>query len=270
MNLRNKVIGLITDFGIKDPYVAIMKAIILNINPCVTIVDISHDIEKFNTIEASFILASAIKHFPKNTIFVVVVDPGVGSERKALIIRTRNHILVGPDNGVLVNAAIEDGVECVYEITNKGFFMKPISHTFHGRDVFAPIAAYLSLGVPPEILGKKISFNDIVKPVWFTYRVSEDRVEGYFVYFDGFGNASTNIPANKVGWLKYGSKVKIIVHNKATLETRFLRFFGEVGAGGTLLLVNSFGFLELAVNLGSAKKKYNLKYGDKVVIEKME
>lgn len=270
MNLRNKVIGLITDFGTKDPYVAVMKAVILNINPYVTIVDISHDIEKFKIVEASFILTSAIKYFPKNTIFVVVVDPGVGSERKALIIRTRNHILVGPDNGVLVNAAVEDGVECVYEIFNKDFLMKPISHTFHGRDIFAPTAAYLSLDVPLEVLGRKISFNDIVKPVWFTYKVSEDLVEGHFIYFDSFGNASTNIPANKVGWLKYGSKVKITVYGKVTLETKFLRFFGEVSAGETLLLVNSFGFLELAVNLGSARRKYNLKYGDKVIIEKME
>ena len=269
MGKSQKAIGLLTDFGLKDPYVAIMKAVILNINPNVEIIDVTHDVEKFNIAEASFILASSLKYFPKGTVFVVVVDPGVGSSRKALIIQTENFTLIGPDNGVLVPAAIKDGVKEVYEISNEEFFLKPVSSTFHGRDVFAPAAAYITLGTPPRVLGKKIDFNAIIKPSWSTFKLNKNKVEGYFVYFDGFGNASTNIPAEKVLWLEYGMRVRISIHGKASLTARFLRTYSEVREGETLLIVNSFGFLELAVNKGSARRKYNLKHGDKVTIEKL-
>ena len=269
MGRLRRIIGLLTDFGLKDPYVAIMKAVILNINPNVEIIDISHEVEKFNIAEASFILAASLKYFPRGTVFVVVVDPGVGSSRRALIIQTKNFTFIGPDNGVLVPAAIKDGIKNLYEILNKNFFLKPLSSTFHGRDIFAPVAAYLTLGTPPEILGRKINLNSIVKPSWAKSKISKNKVEGYFVYFDGFGNASTNIPADEVPWLKYGMRIRVNIHDKASLIIRFLRAYSEVEEGETLLITNSFGFLELAVNKGSARRKYNLKYGDKVTIEKL-
>ena len=269
MGRLRKIIGLLTDFGLKDPYVAIMKAVILNINPSVEVIDISHEVEKFNIAEASFILAASLKYFPRGTVFVVVVDPGVGSSRRALIIQTKNFTFIGPDNGVLIPAAIKDGIKNLYEILNKNFFLKPLSSTFHGRDIFAPVAAYLTLGTPPEILGRKIDLNSIVKPSWARSKISKNKVEGYFVYFDGFGNASTNIPADEVPWLKYGIRVRVNIHDKASLIIRFLRAYSEVEEGETLLVTNSFGFLELAVNKGSARRKYNLKYGDKVTIEKL-
>lgn len=265
-----KIIGLLTDFGNKDPYVAIMKAVILGINPSVNIVDISHDVRKFSITEASFMLNVTYRYFPVNTIFTVVIDPGVGSTRRALAVKTSHYIFIGPDNGVLIPAIIDDGVVEIREITNENFMLKPISKTFHGRDVFAISAAYISLGVPLSFLGPKIRLDDLVKVKLAQPIIWDKRAIGCFMYFDSFGNASTNIEIRKVPWLSYGDKVRLTIRDKEIIETIFGKTFSDVKEDEPILLVNSFGFLELAVNKGSAQGKYNLKYKDKVVIERVE
>ncbi len=137
------MITLTSDFGLKDPYVAEMKGVILTINPNATLVDITHEIEKFNVRAAAFALASAAPYFPDGTVHLAVVDPGVGTDRRAIVIQTKKGFFVGPDNGVLVLAAQSQGIEHMYQLSNPKFMMPKVSSTFHGRDIFAPAAAYL-------------------------------------------------------------------------------------------------------------------------------
>ena len=150
------IISLLSDFGLKDPYVSEMKAIILSICPNVTLIDITHEVSKYNIMEGAFILASATPYFPENTVHLAVVDPGVGSKRRPIIVRSKRHLYVGPDNGLLILAAKNDGIINVYHVVNEKYMRKEISSTFHGRDIFAPVSAYLANGVKPEEIGIEI------------------------------------------------------------------------------------------------------------------
>ncbi|MEM2382688.1 MAG: SAM-dependent chlorinase/fluorinase [Desulfurococcaceae archaeon] len=145
-----KLIALMTDFGYKDPYVGVMKGVIKSINSDVEIVDLTHGITRHSVLEAAVNLLVSAKYFPQGTIFVVVVDPGVGSERRALLVETNNYILIGPDNGCLSLLMERDGVKRVFDVSDSQYRLSKISSTFHGRDVFAPIAAWVSRGVPCE------------------------------------------------------------------------------------------------------------------------
>ena len=156
------MITLTSDFGLKDPYVAEMKGVILTINPNATIIDITHDVEKFDIRMGAFMLASAAPYFPKGTVHLAVVDPGVGTERRAILVQTKQGFFVGPDNGVLMLAAKNQGIEHIYELSNPKFMLPKVSATFHGRDIFAPAAAYLDIGVKPAEFGPEIT--DAVMP----------------------------------------------------------------------------------------------------------
>ena len=150
------MITLTSDFGLKDPYVAEMKGVILTINPKASTVDITHDVEKFNIRMAAFMLASAASYFPKGTVHLAVVDPGVGTERRAILVQTNWGFLVGPDNGLLMLAAQSQGIEHIYELSNPTLMLPKASHTFHGRDIFAPAAAYIDIGTKPSEFGSEI------------------------------------------------------------------------------------------------------------------
>ncbi len=156
------MITLTSDFGLKDPYVAEMKGVILSLNPSATIVDITHDIEKFNIRMGAFMLASAAPYFPKSTVHLAVVDPGVGTERRAILVQTKQGFFVGPDNGVLMMAAKKQEIVHTFELSNSKFMLPKVSATFHGRDIFAPAAAYLDIGVKPAEFGSEIT--EIVLP----------------------------------------------------------------------------------------------------------
>src|SRR5512137_319006 len=151
--MRRPIITLLTDFGTRDQYVASMKGVILGINPQCSLVDITHEVRPQDIEEGAFILANAFSSFPKGTIHVAVVDPGVGGPRKPVLLVTRNCFFLGPDNGLLSLAAQADTVKQAIELTNPKFFLPRISATFHGRDIFAPVAAHLSLGTRPAVLG---------------------------------------------------------------------------------------------------------------------
>src|SRR5262244_337958 len=153
---RPPIVSLLTDFGTRDAFVGIMKGVILGINPAVTLVDLSHDIPPQDVTAGALILRSAAAFFPPGTIHVAVVDPGVGSARRALLVETHNAFFVGPDNGLLSLAAPADTVVRIVHLTNAEYFLAARSHTFHGRDVFAPVAAYLSLGRAPEHFGPAV------------------------------------------------------------------------------------------------------------------
>src|SRR5512139_3136461 len=147
------IITLLTDFGLKDPYVASMRGVILSINPKCILVDITHQVDSHDIKEGAFILGQAYSNFPHGTIHLSVIDPGVGSGRKPILVVTENYYFVGPDNGLFTIALCRERVKQVVGLTNQKFFRSEISSTFHGRDIFAPVAAYLSLGVRPESFG---------------------------------------------------------------------------------------------------------------------
>ena len=263
------VITLLTDFGTKDYFVAEMKAVILKINPKAIIVDITHDVEKYNIMNASFILACAYKWFPKGTVHVVVVDPGVGTPRRGIAIKTKNYYFVGPDNGVLMMAALKDGIEKVVEITNKKYMLGEISTTFHGRDIFAPVAAYISLGISLDKIGKQI--HDYIIPNYASPKIiCKNKVEGLIIHIDSFGNIITNINKDiieKIG-LNYYDNVRIIIGNHE-LITKFLPSYGYAKEGDFLTLIDSENFFEISINKGSAARILKVNTGDKVIIEKI-
>jgi len=268
--MGKQIIALLTDFGMKDPYVSAMKAVIKSINPNVDVVDISHDVESFSIFQASFILAGVAKFFPRGTVFVVVIDPGVGTSRRALIVRTcADKVYVAPDNGVLTLIIDQEGLCEAYEITNENFMLKPVSKTFHGRDVFAPAAAYITLGVPLSLFGRKLSASSIKRIKVLKPKYLSNEVVGSLIHFDKFGNAITNIEADMVKWLNIGDQVKIIIDDRLRLSLKYVESFGYVGEGETALIKDSFGLLELVVNKGSAKDKYRLKLGSKIIVSKV-
>jgi len=268
--LAPRVIALLTDFGYADPYVASMKGVILSINGVARIVDVSHGVPKFDIRSASYVLYCAYKYFPEGTVFVVVVDPGVGTERRSIVVKTRRYFFVGPDNGVLIPAARDDGIEKVVNVTNRKYMRREVSHTFHGRDIFAPVAAHISRGVPVDEFGEAIT--DYVVPSFAEPVISGRRAEGEVIYIDGFGNAATNIRVEHVErlGLKYGDEVKVVIEREGEekyYRWRFLPSFGYAGKGRPLLLINSEGFLEIAVNLGNASRELGISIGDRVIVE---
>ena len=195
------MITLTSDFGLKDPYVAEMKGVILTINPQANIIDVTHSIEKFNIREGAFILASAAPYFPKDTIHLAVIDPIVGTERRSILIQTKRGFFVGPDNGVLMLAAQNQGIEHLYELSNPKFMLTKVSSTFHGRDVFAPAAAHLDRGVKPSEFGPEITEAATIKFPSVVRRNSS--LIGEVWHIDDFGNIITNIsqkdlPQNQV------------------------------------------------------------------------
>ena len=261
------VITLLTDFGMRDYFVASMRGVILSINPSVKIVDITHEVPKYNVAKAAFILYSCYKYFPKNTVHVVVVDPGVGTERKPIIIKSRNYYFVGPDNGVLTLAAEDDGIEKVYEISIGKYTRTEISSTFHGRDIFAPIAAYLSLGINVDELGREI--NDYVKLPILKPRVINNIVECCIIYVDSFGNAYTSLRYSDLEKLnlKLYRELEITLKDSVELRVPLVKAYGDVSENSPLALINSEGYLELAVNRGNFAEKFNVREFDKVLIK---
>ncbi len=248
-----KLIALLTDFG-NSEYVGIVKGVIYSINPNVTIVDITHNVDKFNIKQAAMVLYSSYKYFPKGTIFVCVVDPGVGTERRGVIIKTKDYYFIGPDNGIF--SLVED-IDRVIEIDSSLF---KASHTFHARDIFAPIAAYISKGACLLDFGNEV--KDITR-IFGLAKKDRNKIYGEIIYFDDFGNAITNIPASYLN-IEYGRRVKLFKDNNL-YEIRYVKTYGYANEGELVCLIGSNDFLEISVNKGSAKKI--LKDIGKIIIE---
>jgi len=263
------LLTLLSDFGLRDPYVAEMKAVIMSICPQARLVDISHDIEKFNVRMGAFVLASAAPYFPKGTIHVAVVDPGVGTKRRALVVEARQVFFVGPDNGLLMLAAERLGIRRVYEVTNRRFMLSRVSHTFHGRDVFAPAAAHLANGVKPFNFGSVI--HDYVVPRFVKPRLTKSALLGEVLHVDDFGNIVTNISRaefEKTG-IREGAVFGLRLKDKV-VKLRFCSTYGEVPVGKALALIGSHDFLEISSNQGHASKKFGARTGDAFAVLKMD
>lgn len=260
-----KIITLTSDFGLKDPYVAEMKAVILGILPNCSIVDISHLVEKYSVREGAFLLASAVPYFPEGTIHIAVVDPGVGTRRRPIVIETTQGYLVGPDNGVLVLAAESLGIKNVHEITSRQFMLSQVSETFHGRDVFAPAAAHLAKGLDIEELGRRVT--EFVRPRFTIVDQGRDALVGEVLHIDHFGNIITNLLSKEVARFKDGM-VRVELPGTA-LELSLSQTYADVKPQEPLALIGGHNCLEIALNQGSAAKKFSTKTGDRVTISRV-
>jgi S-adenosyl-L-methionine hydrolase (adenosine-forming) len=248
------IITLTTDFGLSDPFVGIMKGVIFGIAPGAQVVDITHDIGSYDVLEGAFLVESAYRYFPEGTVHVVVVDPGVGSARRSIAAAARGHVFVGPDNGVL--SAVLDSE--VYHITNRDLFLKSVSQTFHGRDIFSPVAAHLVKGLPIDAVGPRIL--DFIKKQFPAPRLSGDRVLGTVLRIDKFGNIITNLRRGDLGR-------GFTIHVAGLPITRFYSNFSEAERGQLFALEGSTGFIELALNQGSAADKLKVERGMEIEVE---
>lgn len=250
------IITLLTDFGVADYFVGAVKGAILSRNRAVTLVDISHDVPAHDVESAAFTLLAVYKSFPRGTINLVVVDPGVGSERRPIVVQAAGQLFVGPDNGIFSYVYESDPAAKVFEITNQKYFVESPSPTFHGRDLFGPVAAMLSLGVQVETVGPAVAEPVRLRPL--APEVYPDgSIKGRVIQIDRFGNCITNIRRNDVE-----SPAKVIV-KKQTISD-FRNYFAEKKRSGPFAIWGSAGFLELAVLNGSAAKLLNLSTGAEV------
>ena len=253
------IITLTTDLGLTDAYVAAMKGVILGINPEAKLVDICHTIKPQNIIQAAFVLSRAYPFFPQGTIHVVVVDPGVGTQRRAIILSTKSASFVAPDNGVLSYVTQQSSVWEAVAITRPQFWRSTVSPTFHGRDIFAPVAARLSLGLPLTDFGEVIT-SVAMLPLPQPYQAADGSIIGHVIHIDSFGNLITDINSSDLRRAK--PAVTIGVGNQ--LISGLSRTYAE---GSELLaLIGSDGYLEIAVKEGNASALLDAKVGDEVRI----
>ncbi len=254
------LITLITDFGTRDWFVGTMKAVMLKINPRATVIDITNEIPPGDISAGAFALAASYKFAPKGTVHVVVVDPGVGSARGAIAVETGDYFFVGPDNGVLSWALRREKIRTMRLIKNERFRLKPLSRTFHGRDIFAPVAAHLSKGLQIRMLGPELT--EIVKLPWPEPAKRKNVIKGEIVYIDRFGNAITNIAETDVVPSE-SARAQVQIGRK--LRCALAEFYGSVKAGQPVAVFGSSGLLEIAVNRDSAAKQFGLRVGQKVI-----
>jgi len=256
------IITLTTDFGERDSYVAAMKGVILDICPSVQLVDMTHAVPPQDIAEAAFFLAGAVPHYPPGTIHVVVVDPGVGTQRRPIVVSVLGQYVVCPDNG-LVTALIREEPWEARHITAKRFMRPGPSATFHGRDVFAPVAAHLALGVPIDLVGDRvdtIARLDLEEPSLDP----SGAIRGAVVHVDRFGNLVTNIHQT----LLPDAGAVVVTVGSYSLQG-IQSTYAAVDAGTPLALVGSSGHLEIAVNAGNAANLFAARRGDTVAVFKL-
>lgn len=254
--MRKPILTLTTDFGWSDHYVGAMKGVILSICPQAQIVDISHEVAPYETAEGAFTVSQAYPCFPKGTTHVVVVDPGVGTERRPILMEAVGHCFVAPDNGVLSMIYAQEKHK-VRLISNARYFREPVSHTFHGRDIFAPVAAHVAAGVPPSRMGKII--HDYLRPEFSKPRPTGKRSwAGQILKIDRFGNLITNFHEKEFPGLEQKSFSLAIGMAEIV---RMARTYAEAKPGELFAIVGSSGYLEVSVNQGSAAKRVGCQIG---------
>jgi len=257
------LITLTTDFGTQDWFVGTMKGVIASIAPEVRVIDLTHEVPPGNIRAGAFALAAAHRFFPKGSIHVVVVDPGVGSHRNAMAVHTASGVFVGPDNGVLSWALAKEKIRAIRSLENEAYFLKPISMTFHGRDVFAPAAAHLSHGVPVQKLGPAL--KDFIRLDWPKPLERQGGFVGEVIYNDRFGNAITNLEG---ALLRSASEATCEVQARRRQVCPVATHYQAVAPKSPVAVVGSSGFLEIAVNGGSAASALGIRVGTRVVLHR--
>ncbi len=266
------IITLLTDFGTSDPYVGILKGVIAAINPDVTTIDISHEVTPQNIEEGAFLLASALPYFPRGTIHLAVVDPGVGTQRRAVALVAPEAILVGPDNGLL-SAALPDDARsrarpgparvplppgfAAYLLANPKYHRHPVSATFHGRDIFAPVAAHLSLGLEPSAVGPRVS-DILALPPFRAVVHADGSLSGRVLHVDHFGNLITSVRAEQIRSSRV--TVQVLGHTVHGLASTYAH------SEGLTALIGSSGFLEIARSGASAARELGAVPGDPIIV----
>ena len=253
------IVTLLTDFGWADGYVGVMKGVILSIAPHTTLVDISHDVAPQDVRDAAYVLYTAVPYFPPDTVHLVVVDPGVGSARRAIAVRTAQGTFVAPDNGVLSYVLAANPPQVAVSLTNPQYHLSQVSRTFHGRDIFAPAAAHLSRGVPITALGEPI--RDLVTfPMPKAQARADGTLIGQVIHVDRFGNAITNLRRGDIPWLYEATVVEI----GEQVITGLKETYAQARTGEPLALIGSSGHLEIAIAGGNAAQRLNVYIGDEV------
>lgn len=261
-------VTLLTDFGIEDAYVGTMKGVVLSVNPSAVIIDITHHIEPQNILQAAYIIPSYYRYFPEKTVHIIVIDPGVGSDRDIIAVTAMDHIFLAPDNGVLTLLIDEDKIDSIVRIENTRFFLKPVSRTFHGRDILAPVGAHVSKGMDIKTLGPPLEQKDLVhlnisKP----YVTEKGALLGEIVSIDRFGNCITNIDENcleKLNQTALDQRLEIIIGEKTIHGLS--HSYGNAEPQNPLAVMGSFGYLEIALNYGSARNYFKTKIGDTIQV----
>jgi len=254
---KRPIITLTTDFGVSDGYVASMRGVLLNLCPAARLVDISHDVPPHEILPTALILEATVPYFPPNTIHLVVVDPGVGSRRRALALSSAGHYFVGPDNGVFTPYVQEDVLAGAVAIEEERFRLRPFSSTFHGRDLFAPAAAHIARGADYRSLGPPA--EDPVKFPWPRAAMEGDELAGVVLHVDHFGNCITSVKEEDLPrWEFYYVRCRGVDFGPLK------RHYAEVVSGAPLALINSMGRLELAIAQGNAAVGLGIKPGDDV------
>ncbi len=261
--MPDPIVTLTTDFGTSDHLVGCMKGVILSINPAARIIDINHHVTPFDILDGALSIANAYRYFPPRTIHLVIVDPGVGTPRRPLLVSGEKQYFIAPDNGVL-SMVFEKESCTVRHITSGHYFLNPVSPTFHGRDVFAPTAAWLAKAFQTEAFGEEIT--DYVRFTMPKAKLTGQTIKGVVLRVDAFGNLMTNLTAEDVPAATVSSgTIKLTVNGKAI--QKFTQTFGSGAPGEPIALFGSAGFLEIAVNRGHAARALGSNRGAEVVLD---
>jgi S-adenosylmethionine hydrolase len=258
-----RIITLTTDFGLNDPFVGIMHGVVLNIHPESAIVDVCHAVASYDVFDGALTIAQAYRFFPPRSVHVVVVDPGVGSKRRPLIVETDNYIFVAPDNGVLSLVEAREEKFVARHVTAERYFLQPVSQTFHGRDVFAAVAGWLSNGVTPEEFGPKIS--DYVRlPLRQVEIVGQNSLRGEVIKVDKFGNLITNIAEIDAPVLFQSDEPAVSILIAGQTITRLCKSYAQGEGDEVFAIIGSSGYLEIAARQASAAEKLGAAVGTPV------
>lgn len=261
--MARPIITLTTDFGSADHLVGTMKGVILSVNPDAEIVDITHKVIPYDLLDGALAIGQAYKHFPPKTIHVVVVDPGVGTQRRPLLVTADTHFLVAPDNGVCSMIFEREQSLVVRHVTSEHYFQHPVSNTFHGRDIFAPVAGWLSKSWQTQAFGEEVT--DFVRFSLPKPKAADKGLKGVVLRVDNFGNLLTNFAAEDAPQLLAGSAFKLRLGNAEI--ARFVQTFAQGAANEPVVVLGSSGYFEVAVNRGNAAKSLAANRGTEVTLE---
>ena len=255
-------VTFLTDFGGSSGYVSQMKGVVSSFSSEVNMIDISHQVPAQNIMAGSFILATTVPYMPKGSVHVGVVDPGVGTKRRGIVIVTNKHLFVGPDNGLFLPATRKCGLFRVYEITNEALFQHPVSNTFHGRDIFASVAGHILRGISFDSIGKEVfDYVDLSFP---QPTISAERIQAEILFVDDFGNLITNIDGNRFQQVFSENNTLMIKANDQTIPSVFSKSYAFVVDKEILVTIGSHGFVEISVNKGRADSQLDLTINDTI------
>ncbi|MDZ7805980.1 MAG: SAM-dependent chlorinase/fluorinase [Gracilimonas sp.] len=257
----SQIITLTTDFGLQDHYVSAMKAVMLGIAPDVRFVDVSHEIPAQDIMAGAWVVKNTAFLYPPGTVHLVVVDPGVGTSRHPIALKIKDQYFVGPDNGIFSLLFKEYEYEA-FKLNNSEFWRQGVSNTFHGRDIFAPVSAHLSTGIPLEEIGEPI--DELVTYHWAVPIADKDGLQGWVVHIDRFGNLITNISDKLIEDHLKKKSVKIYVGN--TMLNKIVSTFGDVEEGEPAAFIGSSGMLEIGINKGNAARMLSVDKGAQISI----